>query len=445
MWATAGFAAPPPCTNIANGSIILPAKAHESSMSRQKAILKHASKSARGIEIGPYFSPIASRRDGYNCLYLDVFDTETIKLRAASDPTLTAGQAASVEPVDLVGSASRIDELCRDAGETEPFDYIISANNFEHLPNPIKFLQACGRVLKKGGVLSIVVPDKSACLDFYRPRTSLTAWVEAFFEETERPTHAQIFEQISMIARSAGEKASSASPSFVAEWRLREAFDDWTRRRKANDATYIDVHCSAFTPGSFRLLLTDAFFLGLSPFLIEEVTADMVQGGFYAHLRLAGYQTFSEQETAAHYVRRQEILQQVIDDEAKVVESERIRQIFESMSRRYGRGGVSGVLAMARALGLLLRTRDVALVKPYLAVRTSVLFDPSFYARSVERAGDGAMHYLLHGAKEGLDPGPFFSTNGYLRQNPDVAREGMNPLAHYELFGRKEGRRPALR
>ncbi|MGD9659345.1 MAG: class I SAM-dependent methyltransferase, partial [Methylocystis sp.] len=179
----------------------------EQNMSRREEILKHAAKGARGIELGPYFSPLAAKRDGYNCLYLDVFDTATIKRRAASDPFLTPELAAQVESVDLVGDAMRIDELCRDAGETEPFDYIISANNFEHLPNPIKFLQACGRVLKTGGFLSVVVPDKSGCLDFYRPRTSLTAWIEAFFEERERPNHAQIFEQVSMIARGAGDDA----------------------------------------------------------------------------------------------------------------------------------------------------------------------------------------------------------------------------------------------
>ncbi|MBM3552940.1 MAG: class I SAM-dependent methyltransferase [Alphaproteobacteria bacterium] len=414
-------------------------------MSRRDDILKHAAKDARGIELGPYFSPLAAKRDGYNCLYLDVFDTQTIKRRAAADPFLTPEQAAQVEPIDLVGDAMRIDELCRDAGESEPFDYIISANNFEHLPNPIKFLQACGRVLKQGGFLSIVVPDKSGCLDFYRPRTSLTAWIEAFFEDRKRPTHAQIFEQVSMIARGAGEQAFAAAFSFVAERNLREAFDDWTRKRVEKDDAYFDVHCSAFTPNSFRLLLTDAHFLGLSPFIVEEVIDDKVQGGFYAHLRLDSYKSFSPQETAEHYADRQKILEQIIVDEANVLETERIAQIFENMSQRYARTRLGRALAAPRAFGLLLRRRDVKLVKPYFAIRSSVLFDPAFYAERVWFKGDAAMHYLLHGANEGCDPGPFFSTDGYLRQNPDVARKGMNPLAHYELFGRKEGRKLALR
>ncbi|MGD9659555.1 MAG: hypothetical protein AB7U61_18265, partial [Methylocystis sp.] len=255
----------------------------------------------------------------------------------------------------------------------------------------------------------------------------------------------QIFEQVSMIARGAGDDASAASFSFVAERNLREAFDDWARKRSEKDEAYFDVHCSAFTPNSFRLLLTDAYFLGLSPFVVEEVIDDKVQGGFYAHLRLDSYKTFSQQETSAHYANRQQILQHIIDDEASVLATERIAQIFENMSQRYGRSSVGRVFAMVRAFELLLRRRDVKLVKPYFALRSSVLFDPAFYAERVYFSGDAAMHYLLHGAKEGFDPGPFFSTDGYLRQNPDVAQKGMNPLAHYELFGRKEGRKLALR
>jgi hypothetical protein len=59
---------------------------------------------------------------------------------------------------------------------------------------------------------------------------------------------------------------------------------------------------------------------------------------------------------------------QVIDDEANVLETERISQIFENMSQRYARSRIGRALAMARAFELLLRRRDVKLVKPYIAV-----------------------------------------------------------------------------
>ncbi|EKD69862.1 MAG: hypothetical protein ACD_46C00712G0008 [uncultured bacterium] len=49
-----------------------------------------------------------------------------------------------------------------------------------------------------------------------------------------------------------------------------------------------------------------------------------------------------------------------------------------------------------------------------------------------------AQHYLRFGAKKGYDPGPHFSTRDYLALYPDVYQ--MNPLVHYEAFGKAEGR-----
>lgn len=51
-------------------------------------------------------------------------------------------------------------------------------------------------------------------------------------------------------------------------------------------------------------------------------------------------------------------------------------------------------------------------------------------------------HYLRQGAKLGLDPSPYFSTSGYLEDNPDVAKAGINPLVHFLRYGQFEGRMP---
>ena len=55
---------------------------------------------------------------------------------------------------------------------------------------------------------------------------------------------------------------------------------------------------------------------------------------------------------------------------------------------------------------------------------------------------DPVIHYLDHGASEGRDPGPGFSTSYYLEVNRDVADAGMNPLHHFLLHGLAEGRAP---
>ena len=106
------------------------------------------------------------------------------------------------------------------------------------------------------------------------------------------------------------------------------------------------------------------------------------------------------------------------------------------------------------------------------------VFDERFYSAQLggERTDDPIGHYRLTGHRAGLDPSPYVSTawlvaqagerdsdpltawlNGwpelrlnphpclrldaYLEENPDVAESGINPLVHWLMFGRAEGRR----
>ncbi|TDP40205.1 hypothetical protein DEU29_102105 [Idiomarina aquatica] len=77
-------------------------------------------------------------------------------------------------------------------------------------------------------------------------------------------------------------------------------------------------------------------------------------------------------------------------------------------------------------------------------VKKSKLFDKKWYAQTYQDVkafkGGAALHYVAHGAAEGRDPGPEFSSERYWAMNPDVAEKGTNPLVHYELFGKNEGR-----
>ncbi len=50
-----------------------------------------------------------------------------------------------------------------------------------------------------------------------------------------------------------------------------------------------------------------------------------------------------------------------------------------------------------------------------------------------------AEHYFRIGGLLGRDPGPKFSTQGYLKKYADVAKAEMNALCHYETYGRIEG------
>ncbi|MCJ2131288.1 rhamnan synthesis F family protein [Methylobacterium sp. E-045] len=78
------------------------------------------------------------------------------------------------------------------------------------------------------------------------------------------------------------------------------------------------------------------------------------------------------------------------------------------------------------------------------AVRSSAIFDHDWYRRTqapdLSADADPIEHYLTEGAALGLNPGPLFDSAWYLKQNPDVARGGMNPLVHFWAHGRHEGR-----
>lgn len=54
----------------------------------------------------------------------------------------------------------------------------------------------------------------------------------------------------------------------------------------------------------------------------------------------------------------------------------------------------------------------------------------------------GAMHYVIHGWREGRNIQVLFDKDFYLEKNKDVKRAGVDPVIHYLKYGSKEGRRP---
>ncbi len=74
------------------------------------------------------------------------------------------------------------------------------------------------------------------------------------------------------------------------------------------------------------------------------------------------------------------------------------------------------------------------------AIVKSLLFDAEWYRIAYHISEDPATHYLNKGWKLGFNPSDKFSTSEYLKLNRDVAEAKINPLLHYELYGKKEGR-----
>jgi SAM-dependent methyltransferase len=106
------------------------------------------------------FYEIANRIDGCN------FSTNTVWENAITEgpnykyQNYTLGYQYIKDAIDLAGIAS------------EKYDFVLSSHSLEHIANPLKAIEEWIRVLKNGGALFIVVPDKHYIFDHKRPYTT---------------------------------------------------------------------------------------------------------------------------------------------------------------------------------------------------------------------------------------------------------------------------------
>ncbi|WP_162251984.1 methyltransferase domain-containing protein [Mesorhizobium sp. Root552] len=305
-------------------------------MGRKEKILARIGKQDKGLEIAPYHSPLAARSEGYNVRILDVFDQEELKSRALRDPLIPDELVHAIEEVDYVGSATEIVKLVP-AEEHASFDYIVSSHNFEHLANPIKFLQGCEILLKQGGVLTMAVPDARACFDYFRPRTVLGEWLEAYFEDRQKPSHRQLFDSRAYMSfRKKGDLEQHAFhgdaglKSMLLKGDLWKEFEAWKAR--ADDGPYEDAHCTVMTPDTLRLLLTEAQMLGLVNLDIVEISPTVAHE-FYVRLSKRGGGTTREMPSKEGLLMRDGLLKKAMQFQYSSGPFARPRRLLNKLKR----------------------------------------------------------------------------------------------------------------
>jgi SAM-dependent methyltransferase len=278
------------------------------SLDRKSFLLKHIDLSLPGIEVAPYFNPAVAKRDGYPVLTLDVFDSKTLRENAAQDPHIPAARIDEIEDVDIVADACSIGEAVARIGRTGQFRYILSSHNFEHLPDPIRFLQGCSAALAPGGVVSMAVPDGRACFDHFRMPTRLSDWLSAYHRKLEQPAPETIFDSRANFAEyyrygaaQTGCDITFDDPrGFRLRNDLRQSYAEYQERLRTPQ-DYLDAHCTVTFGAALENMLWDLRFLGLIDLEVVEVTG--TQGlEFYVHLRKP--ETSSRLDEAAFYAAR---------------------------------------------------------------------------------------------------------------------------------------------
>lgn len=64
--------------------------------------------------------------------------------------------------------------------QDETYDFLLSCNNLEHIANPIATIHTWKRVVKPGGHLLLILPNKKANFDHRRPDTTLAHLIDDF-------------------------------------------------------------------------------------------------------------------------------------------------------------------------------------------------------------------------------------------------------------------------
>jgi predicted SAM-dependent methyltransferase len=224
-------------------------------MDRKSKIFYSLDRKGFGLEIGPSHSPIAPKIAGFNVRIQDHLSAEALIQKYTGHGVCLQ----NIEHVDYIWNGEPFAEL---VGREHVFDWIIASHVIEHTPCLITFIKNCEAVLKERGVLSLAIPDKRYCFDFYREKTSLSSVLDAFRERRQIHTPGTAAEYYLNVASKNGNIAWSQEAEGEAGL-MHELIDaKRAMERIENEHAFLDLHSWVFTPYSFRLMIEDLYQLG---------------------------------------------------------------------------------------------------------------------------------------------------------------------------------------
>ena len=215
-------------------------------LERSTSILSRCEVERRGLEIGPYFSPVTDR-SVHDVLYVDCCDEGELQRKFRENPDAVGKK---LPPIDAVWAPGR---PLSDCISHEPFYYAVASRVFEHVPNPLGWLQELLDVLQPRSMIALVVPDHRRTIDCYRNPTTFAQVMGWSVEKPIRPTPSQVMGFLSESFEDDGtvdfDKQLPPFSELKRHYTDEDAFGfaEFVKREKY----YLDVHCSVWTPESF--------------------------------------------------------------------------------------------------------------------------------------------------------------------------------------------------
>lgn len=133
-----------------------------------------------GIEIGPGLNPQIKSSDRVNVKYIEQATPDEWEKLYGIDAKKTVDPKLWNDYV--IGNANSIPV------KSNSQNFIFSSHLVEHLANPLGHLEYWGTLLKKGGVIVAIIPDKSGCKDYVFKESSFEEIEEEYKSRLTEPT-----------------------------------------------------------------------------------------------------------------------------------------------------------------------------------------------------------------------------------------------------------------
>lgn len=240
---------------------------------RKQKLLAAMTRNDKILEIGPSFSPIAPKSEGWNSFSLDHASMDELKEKYQAYANL---DVSKIEPVDFVWKQGPM-ELAVPSQHLGTFVACIASHVLEHVPNLVGFFQSAAQLLCPNGVLSLALPDKRYCFDYFQSLTDTADILEAHAECRSRHTRSTLYRSAAYNVKAGDAIAWSQWPRWPVQNLVFAQPDPgmakltFDQHDQSEMAPYIDSHCWYFTPASFELAILELGYLGLIDFSIERV------------------------------------------------------------------------------------------------------------------------------------------------------------------------------
>jgi SAM-dependent methyltransferase len=225
--------------------------------------------SARILEIGPSYGPIAPKRAGWRTTVVD--HTDRAGLVAKYTPLNV--DVSAIEEVDRIWDGRPL-EMVIPPEDHATYDALIASHVIEHIVDPISFLASADHLLVSGGKVLLAVPDLRLCFDCMRPPSTTGQVIAAWREKRTRHTWSAVFDNLAYAALPVDGSPGwmrAAVPPLQLSNDLIKIWPTAARYEDRGDGEYLDTHGWTFTPATFALLMLELEALQLSRWRVARI------------------------------------------------------------------------------------------------------------------------------------------------------------------------------